>query len=600
MVPAFCRVDLKDLKTYQQVYIYVIPIITNLMFINIAVVVIRLYWFRVHLTRKFGPKFAHSLTHARDEESAVVLDDDDSAAAVPGNPSVTPRLQLHQHQEDSLADDDIPAPASAAPEQPVLFGAATSAADREDDLQQQQQPKQPAVPVRNTMITFDVEPRGRSEGNALRIPGPRERDAGEDFVEIPVNSGDQLGVPMHRTLTGVSQVSGLSRRRPHRYSMNLSQPVMTATLTIERAATSIFALGHTPPAPKRATTPYASTRVMTAPPPSLSRHATVGRNSKFHNLTSADREILGGIEYRALKLLLVIVLGYFIGLHVFGVICLLPWIHNAPQKYLDYLAACGQSSTWWAIYSAQTMVDNLGFTLTPDSMATFKDATWPMLCMTFMTFAGNTFYPVFLRLIIWIAHKLTPDTSAIKEDLRFLLDHPRRCYTLLFPSKPTWILVGILVVLNLIDILLIIILDMHNPAVNDLPLGPRFLSAIFQAASARHTGTSTLALADVNPAVQFSLLVMMYIAVFPIAISVRASNTYEEKSLGMYEEDVKSLNESDSRSYVMNHVRNQLSFDLWYIFLGTFIICIAESERIMDMNEPAFSVFAVIFECVSA
>jgi Trk-type K+ transport system membrane component len=92
---------------------------------------------------------------------------------------------------------------------------------------------------------------------------------------------------------------------------------------------------------------------------------------------------------------------------------------------------------------------------------------------------------------------------------------------------------------------------------------------------------------------------MMYIAVFPIAISVRASNTYEERSLGMYE-DMKSLNESDSRSYVMNHVRNQLSFDLWYIFLGAFIICIAESDRIMDEAEPAFSVFPVIFECVSA
>jgi Trk-type K+ transport system membrane component len=60
------------------------------------------------------------------------------------------------------------------------------------------------------------------------------------------------------------------------------------------------------------------------------------------------------------------------------------------------------------------------------------------------------------------------------------------------------------------------------------------LAAIFQAASARHTGTSSFNLADVHPAVQFSLLVMMYIAIFPIAISVRASNIYEEKALGIY------------------------------------------------------------------
>lgn len=231
------------------------------------------------------------------------------------------------------------------------------------------------------------------------------------------------------------------------------------------------------------------------------------------------------------------------------------------------------------------MIDNLGFTLTPDSMITFRDATWPMLCMTFLAFAGNTFYPVFLRLVIWTMSKLLPTHSTMKEPLQFLLDHPRRCYTLLFPSQPTWILFGILVAMNSIDVILIIVLDLNNAAVNDLPMGPRILSAIFQAASSRHTGTATLNLAKVNPAVQFSLVVMMYIAIFPIAISIRASNTYEEKALGIYGRE-ESPNETKGSSYIMTHIRNQLSFDLWYIFLGTFCICIAESDKIMDDSDP--------------
>lgn len=41
--------------------------------------------------------------------------------------------------------------------------------------------------------------------------------------------------------------------------------------------------------------------------PYLSRQATIGRNSQFKNLTEHDREVLGGIEYRTLKLLLKIV-----------------------------------------------------------------------------------------------------------------------------------------------------------------------------------------------------------------------------------------------------------------------------------------------------
>ncbi|QKX61686.1 uncharacterized protein TRUGW13939_08841 [Talaromyces rugulosus] len=251
-----------------------------------------------------------------------------------------------------------------------------------------------------------------------------------------------------------------------------------------------------------------------------------------------------------------------------------------------------------AFYSAQTMVDNLGFTLTPDSMVHFNDATWPLLVMSFLAFAGNTLYPVVLRLVIWTFSKIVPKDSLTKETLQFILDHPRRCYTLLFPARPTWILFSIIFLLNFVDVLLIIVLDLNNPAVNSLSLGARILAAIFQAASARHTGTSSFNLADVNPAVQFSLVIMMYISILPIAISIRSSNAYEERALGVYPHE-EGLDESNGSSYVMTHIRNQLTFDLWYIFLGTFCICIAEAQRIMDNDDPAVAVFPVFFEVVS-
>jgi potassium uptake Trk family protein len=196
--------------------------------------------------------------------------------------------------------------------------------------------------------------------------------------------------------------------------------------------------------------------------------------------------------------------------------------------------------------------------------------------------------------------KLLPSTSKIRESLHFLLEHPRRCYTLLFPARQTWILFWIIFVLNFIDVVLIITLDLDNPELTVMPLGPRILASIFQAASSRHTGTATFNLYNVNPAVQFSLLVMMYIAVFPLAISIRSSNTYEERSLGLYSQrDEPDIN-NGGQSYVLHHLRNQLSFDLWYIFLGIFCICCAESDRIMDLNDPAINVFSIFFECTSA
>lgn len=46
--------------------------------------------------------------------------------------------------------------------------------------------------------------------------------------------------------------------------------------------------------------------------PWLSRQVTVGRNSNFYGLSVKDREHLGGIEYRSLKVLLKILVGRFL------------------------------------------------------------------------------------------------------------------------------------------------------------------------------------------------------------------------------------------------------------------------------------------------
>ncbi|KAG8168128.1 hypothetical protein KVR01_003817 [Diaporthe batatas] len=531
-------VDVKALRTYQQVFLYVIPTITNLGVVNIAVVVFRIVWFK------------KKLKAAEDVEgpSKVLEDHLERYVTLQARVTSSAPLKYYSKPRRVVGDEGVPAAANVSGMEPSVS-------------ESKQRP---------------------STSTEYYIPPPLERDNGEDEDEIK---------PAQETEGG----GGIAAR--HRKHVGNKGPIISAARSIENHASAVFVLGARPGADRRLST--TSQRPRPNDLPGLRKQVTVGRNSQFHDMSAEDERKLGGIEYAALKLLLKIVLGYYLGLHLLGVIGLLPWIHTAPSKYTDWLAECGQSKTWWAFYSAQTMVNNLGFTLTPDSMITFKDATWPMLLMTFLAFAGNTCYPVALRFCIWVTYKLTPSNSPNSTAFKFLLDHPRRCYTLLFPSSPTWILFGIIAALNFVDVLLIVVLDLDNPAVNDLSIGPRILSALFQAASSRHTGTSTLNLAEINPAVQFSLLVMMYIAILPIAISIRASNTYEEQAIGLYATD-RPLDESRATSYIMTHVQNQLSFDLWYVFLGTFCICVAESGRIKDLGQPAFSVFSVFFEVVSA
>lgn len=337
------------------------------------------------------------------------------------------------------------------------------------------------------------------------------------------------------------------------------------------------------------------------PLPYLSYAATIGRNSTFVDLTEEQREELGGIEYRALKTLAWVLMVYYFGYFLLSFVIFLPWIILTKQ-YSAIVRNDGASPAWWGLFTPMSMFTDLGFTLTPDSMISFQQAAMPMLVGSFLIIIGNTGFPCMLRFMIWIASKCVPYGSSLWEEFRFLLDHPRRCFTLLFPQKATWWLFGILILLNGLDLIFFIILDLKDPTVTSLPGGYQFLDGLFQAASTRTAGFACVNLADLHPAIQVSYLIMMYISVFPIAISVRQTNVYEEKSLGIYGGGADDDDQLDpnSTSYLGSHLRRQLSFDLWYVFLGLFLIACIEGGRLASEKDVAFNIFNVLFEIISA
>ncbi|KAL7784601.1 cation transport domain-containing protein [Trichoderma ceciliae] len=331
--------------------------------------------------------------------------------------------------------------------------------------------------------------------------------------------------------------------------------------------------------------------------PYLSYTPTMGRNSNFLGLTLEQREELGGIEYRALRTLALVLIFYFFIFHILGVVCLLPYIlHN--QHYGNILTEDYIGKTWWAFWTSNMAFMDVGFTLTPDSMNSFATSEWVLMSMWFFIIIGNTGFPVMLRFLIWVASKATPRGSGLWEEFRFLLDHPRRCFTLLFPSNANWWLFWILILLNIIDLVFFIVLDLGAEPITALPLKNRVVIGLFQAASTRTAGFSAVSMSELHPAMPVLYMIMMYISVFPIAISIRRTNVYEEKSLGVYhdggEEDDSQASALD---YVGTHLRRQLSFDLWFVFLGFFLLAITEGGKIVGGR---FDLFAVLFEIVSA
>jgi potassium uptake Trk family protein len=203
--------------------------------------------------------------------------------------------------------------------------------------------------------------------------------------------------------------------------------------------------------------------------PYLSWVPTIVRNSAFVNLNEEQREELGGIEYRALKTLAFVLMAYFFSFHILGVICLTPWILKSAT-YGPVVTELNQGRPWWGVFTAASAFNDLGFTLTPDSMISFGSAVFPMLLMTFLVIIGNTGFPCMLRFVIWFTSKLSPRGTALWEELQFLLDHPRRCFTLLFPKAATWWLFAILVILNAVDLIFFVILDVSSSrALGNIP-----------------------------------------------------------------------------------------------------------------------------------
>lgn len=377
----------------------------------------------------------------------------------------------------------------------------------------------------------------------------------------------------------------------------------------------------------------------------VSWEPSYGRNSVFIGLTKEQRNELGGVEYRAIKLLCIILLVYYIGWHICGVIMLIPWI-SLKKYYKDLLNSEYINPIWWAIFTSMSSYCDLGLTLTPDSMISFQNAIYVLIILMWFIIIGNTGFPILLRFIIWILFKVSPQFSSLRESLGFLLDHPRRCFTLLFPSSATWWLFLTLVALNFTDWILYIVLDLNSPPINEMPKGIAILAGLFQAVCTRTAGFNVVDIAALHPSIQVSYMLMMYVSVLPLAISIRRTNVYEEQSLGIYgsitdlkdleglnsglsdNEVCTTLNKSNTsvsnsiengednenknrkgkteseplttRSFIGAHLRRQLSFDLWYLFLGLFIVCVCESGKIQNPDMPALNVFSILFEIVSA
>lgn len=177
------------------------------------------------------------------------------------------------------------------------------------------------APVRRTTeqhIAFVEKQRNLKDKSTLRIPGPRDYDRGsvpqqvtdEDDIVVDHDDND-LGPQRKNIRTAFSSHYNRATKRSDTVEevqgAKSSKKLIWSTIW---HPSKILSRGAANPSLRARTKSFAG--LITArtedvdPTPYLSWQPTIGRNSAFIDLTEDQREELGGIEYRALKTLAVV------------------------------------------------------------------------------------------------------------------------------------------------------------------------------------------------------------------------------------------------------------------------------------------------------
>ncbi|OCB85096.1 hypothetical protein A7U60_g7721 [Sanghuangporus baumii] len=101
----------------------------------------------------------------------------------------------------------------------------------------------------------------------------------------------------------------------------------------------------------------------------------------------------------------------------------------------------------------------------------------------------------------------------------------------------TWILLAAVLLKNVLSYIFFLVLDIGLPIFEAIPLDVRFAIGVLQVFIIRAAGFATTSLSSLAPTRLVLCVILMYLGTYPVALSVRAANVYEEKTLGIFDED---------------------------------------------------------------
>ncbi|KAL6055112.1 low affinity potassium transporter [Balamuthia mandrillaris] len=317
-------------------------------------------------------------------------------------------------------------------------------------------------------------------------------------------------------------------------------------------------------------------------------------------LCREKNSVSGWVEYRALDKVLLWVGLYLFVLHVSSFLVLAIYLQLSSEA--QHILHKNEENSWfWAFFHSLAALSNAGFALMPHSLEQMNHLSLVLLVLSGLTLLGNTAYPCVLRLMLWLRYRYHRSRRNPERYLyRYLLQHPRRCMTHLFPQKETMVLFFIILAFTFVEWGSFVFLDWNAAALAHLSPSLRLVNGFAQSVFTRTSGFNSVDIALLSPGMQVLYLGLMYISVYPFALSLRST---AEFSGNPRKED----EHAHERKNVLYQAKRMLIWDSSWLFIPWLLITIFETEKIVSpatiasSSTPApFTIFRILFEVVSA
>lgn len=284
---------------------------------------------------------------------------------------------------------------------------------------------------------------------------------------------------------------------------------------------------------------------------------------------------------RSVKCLGYVVFGYFAMIHVLGFLLVFLYITHVPTASAP-LNKKGINIVLFSLSVTVASCANAGLVPTNENMVIFSKNSGLLLLLSGQMLAGNTLFPLFLRLLVWFLGRITK----VKE-LRLMINNPEEVrFANLLARLPTVFLSSTVVGLVAAGVTMFCAVDWNSSVFDGLSSYQKTVNAFFMVVNARHSGENSIDCSLMSPAIIVLFIVMMYLP---------SSATFAPPS-----GDTKTTNENTKGKVKRGSLVQNLAFSpLGCNIIFVMVACITERRRLR--NDPLnFSTLNMIFEVISA